>query len=58
MSGVSEHRRHLAWNAGQKAFEAGKPKTANNRQRGTIYYDDWSDGWNDARNKAEGLTDA
>lgn len=45
MGDVSEYRRRQAWFAGRKAAEANKPKTACNRQRGTIYYDDWMDGW-------------
>jgi len=53
---VSEYRRGQAWRAGKKAFESGKPKSANNRERGTIYYDDWWDGWNHAYNVSEGST--
>ena len=45
MSDVSDYRRNLAWFAGVKAALAGKPVTANNRQNGTIYFDDWHDGW-------------
>lgn len=54
MSIVSNHRRALAWKAGAKAFENGKPKSANNRPPCTIYHDDWADGWNDARYQHEG----
>lgn len=42
---ISDYRRGLAWKAGHKAARAGNTATANNRQRGTIYYDDWADGW-------------
>ena len=44
---MSDYRRHLAWNAGYKAGQAGKPREKNNRQPGTIFYDDWADGWED-----------
>ena len=44
---MSNYRRRRAWEAGKKAALAGKPKTANNRERGTIFYDDWCDGWNE-----------
>jgi hypothetical protein len=52
---MSEYRRQLAYAAGRKAALEGKPETANNRERGTIFYDDWGDGWSDgdrARAKA------
>ncbi len=42
---TSDYRRQQAFAAGKKAALAGKPDTANNRQRGTIYFDDWADGW-------------
>jgi hypothetical protein len=42
---VSNYRREQAWQAGKKAAHAGKPETANNREWGTIYFDDWADGW-------------
>lgn len=42
---MSEHRRRLAFKAGKKAALNGKPETENNRQRGTIFFDDWYDGW-------------
>ncbi len=44
---MSEYRRRLAYLAGKKAGLKGSPETANNRQRGTIFFDDWSDGWSD-----------
>lgn len=53
MSGVSEYRRNQAWNAGAKARREGKPEAANNRQPGTIYYDDWHDGYEYERQIAE-----
>lgn len=42
---ISEYRRGLAWKAGQKARSADKGRETCNRERGTIYYDDWQDGW-------------
>jgi hypothetical protein len=51
---MSEYRRHLAFKAGRKAALEGKPATANNREWGTIFFDDWDDGWNEGgRAKAE-----
>ncbi len=44
---MSEYQRMLAYEAGKKAALAGKPETANNRERGTIFFDDWYDGWAD-----------
>lgn len=46
MAEVSEHRRHLAYHAGQVAAMAGKSREKCNRQPGTIYFDDWHDGFN------------
>ena len=51
MSNISEYRCILAFKAGRKARLAGKPITANNRERGTVYYDDWWDGWNEEDNR-------
>jgi hypothetical protein len=48
MSEVSEYRRGQAFAAGRKAATEGKPRTACNRQCGTIYYDDWMDGYEEA----------
>jgi hypothetical protein len=45
VTNISTTRRQQAWKAGQKARADGKPEDANNRLFGTIYYDDWSDGW-------------
>jgi hypothetical protein len=45
---MSEYRRMQAYKAGKKAHADGKPHTANNRERGTIFYDDWADGWIEA----------
>jgi hypothetical protein len=42
---MSEYRRRLAYEAGKKAALSGKPESANNRQPGTIFFDDWCDGW-------------
>ena len=44
MDDISEHRRNLAWLAGERAGRAGKPEDVCDRQRGTIYFDDWMDG--------------
>ena len=43
---MSDFRREQAWRAGAKASSEGKPETANSRQKGTVFYDDWWDGWN------------
>ena len=51
MNDVSDYRRNLAYNAGKKARQQNKPTSANNRQEGTIYADDWWDGWNDEDNR-------
>lgn len=40
-----DHRCRLAWRAGVKAAEAGKPMSSNNRPIGTVFYDDWCDGY-------------
>ena len=48
---MSDYRRQQAWTAGNKAGKAGKPRESNNRQRGTIFYDDWADGWEEADNE-------
>jgi len=45
---VSDYRRAQAWKAGSKAANEGRGREANNRQHGTIYYDDWCDGFNEA----------
>lgn len=42
---MSQYRRKQAWEAGVKAAREGKPATACNRQRGTIFYDDWHDAY-------------
>lgn len=42
---MSEYRRMLACIAGEKAARAGKPRPSCNRERGTIFYDDWMDGY-------------
>jgi len=48
---MTEYRREQAWQAGHKARLANKPQTACNRQHGTIFYDDWHDGWMHADNE-------
>jgi hypothetical protein len=47
---MSEYRRQLAWKAGAKAWRDGKPKSSCTRQRGTIFWDDWHDGFEHAEN--------
>lgn len=46
-----EHRRRLAYTAGRKAALAEKSRDKNNRQRGTIFYDDWADGWDEGHHE-------
>lgn len=50
---MSDYRRNQAWNAGRRAFAAGKPIESNNRQPCTIFYDDWCDGWRAAQYAAD-----
>ena len=45
MTDISYYRCRLAYEAGVKARQKGKPRSANNREPGTVYYDDWGDGW-------------
>lgn len=49
---MTEYRRRLAFKAGRKAALIGRQRTANNRERGTIFYDDWSDGYDDGEREA------
>ena len=42
-----EYRRNLAFKAGRKAALAGKARDTNNRQPGTIFHDDWADGFDE-----------
>lgn len=58
MAKISEYRSMLAFRAGRKARLAGKPNTANNRERGTVYYDDWWDGWNEEDNRINDVNSA
>lgn len=51
MQVISNYRSRLAFKAGRKARQLGKPSTANNREPGTVYYDDWWDGWNEEDNR-------
>lgn len=44
---MSDYRRALAFKAGKKAALAGKSRETCNRQRGTIFFDDWQDGYNE-----------
>lgn len=50
---VSVYRRHLAWEAGRKAAMTDRPETANNRFPGTIFYDDWCDGYQAGKRERE-----
>jgi hypothetical protein len=45
-----EYRCHLAAKAGAKAARAGKPRASNNRERGTMFYDAWMDGYDAVHN--------
>lgn len=54
---MSNYRRRKAWEAGVKAFREGKGEHTNNRQPGTIFSDDWHDGWNDEQNKQPSYKD-
>jgi ribosome modulation factor len=42
---MSDYRRNQAFQAGRKAALAGKTKETCNRQPGTIFFDDWHDGF-------------
>ena len=55
MKDISEHRRRMAWTAGKKAALSGKPRDTNNRTRGTIYFDDWADGWDEGERERKGI---
>ena len=50
MTGVSDRRRRAAWSAGYQARKDGKSPAANDRPQGTIYFDDWADGFQAASN--------
>lgn len=52
---MSEYRRIQAYQAGRKAALAGKRVEVCNRQRGTIFYDDWHDGFWDGEREAASL---
>ena len=45
MADVSDHRRNLAWLAGDRAARQGKSRETCTRMPGTIYFDDWHDGY-------------
>lgn len=49
---MSDYRRQQAWTAGKKAALAGKPRSSCNRQRGTIFFDDWMDGFGEGEEAA------
>ena len=48
---MSGRRREQAWQAGHNARLKCKPRTSCDRRLGTIFYDDWQDGYNDADNQ-------
>lgn len=52
---MSDYHSHKAWLAGRDAALAQRPKSSCRRTRGTIYYDDWHDGYGTI---AERWTDA
>jgi hypothetical protein len=45
-----EHRCRLAALAGEKAANAGKARSSNNRPQGTMFYDAWCDGYDHVAN--------
>ncbi len=47
MDDVSDYRRRLAFLAGMKACRNGKARSKCNRSEGTIYFDDWHDGYSE-----------
>jgi hypothetical protein len=47
MSTVNEYRRAKAWMAGKEAALEGASRTSCNREAGTIYFDDWHDGFDE-----------
>ena len=51
MTGVSSQRRAQAWNHGEAAALAGKTEHANKQTPGTIYFDDWLDGFADGERR-------
>lgn len=50
---MSDFKRGQAWAAGYNAALAGKPQEHNNRHPGTVYFDDWLDGWMDGDRRRE-----
>lgn len=50
---MSEYRRRQASLAGAKAFRDGKSRETCNRPNGTVFFDDWHDGYNAAEREAE-----
>lgn len=51
---VSNELRESAWQAGNQAAREGKPKDGGGWIRGTIYFDDWHDGYDEgSRQHAE-----
>lgn len=46
---MSDYRRRLAFQHGKAAALRGKPETSCNRQPGTIFYDDWHDGYREGQ---------
>jgi hypothetical protein len=50
---MSEYRRKQAYDAGRKAALGGKPRSSCKRQQGTIFYDDWNDGYDHGQREKE-----
>lgn len=51
---MNELERYNAFREGKAAALTGKSEDTNDREPGTIYYDDWADGWQEGdreRNK-------
>jgi hypothetical protein len=55
---MSDYRRNLAWKAGNKAALAGKGRHTCKRQPGTIFFDDWHDGFDAGRDDVDVLIEA
>lgn len=50
---MSDYRRQQAYEAGQNAGQKGLSEAACTRQRGTIYFDDWHDGYQEGQRTAD-----
>lgn len=49
---MSEHKRAKAFHQGAETYRAGQPRESCSLPRGTIYFDDWNDGFEEASQKA------